>query len=113
MSGATKLLVPMLAVAWPGQSLAANRPSYELTRSTVPFLEGLFGAVLTTEALVRLAVAAVMCIMEVAMYVHGVVVDAFLFSLQPSKPILLLLTIVLSLYLLRKGARLWSLEMKA
>ena len=112
MSGATKLLVPRLAVALPGQLLAANRPSYELTRSTVPFLEGLFGAVLTTEALVRLAVAAVMRIMEVAMYVH-VVVDAFLFSLQPSKPILLLLTIVLSLYLLRKGARLWSLEMKA
>lgn len=39
MTGAMKLLIPMLADAWSGQLLAANLPLYTITRWTVPFLE--------------------------------------------------------------------------
>ena len=39
MTGAMKLLVPMLADAWSGQLLAANIPLYSFSRWTVPFLE--------------------------------------------------------------------------
>ena len=54
-----------------------------------------------------------MGIMVVATYVHVVVDDASLFPLQPSDPLIPLTVIVLSLYLLCKGAGSWSLDLKA
>ena len=39
MTGAMKLLIPMLADAWSGQLLAANVPLYTVSRWAVPFLE--------------------------------------------------------------------------
>ncbi len=113
MTGAMKLLVPMLADAWSGQLLAANLPLYSITRWTVPFLEMLLGVMLATGGFVRPAVVVVMGIMVVATYVHVVVDDPSLFPLQPSEPIIPLIVIVLSLYLLRKGAGSWSLDLKA
>lgn len=113
MTGAMKLLVPMLADAWSGQLLAANLPLYSITRWTVPFLEMLLGVVLATGGFVRPAVVVVMGIMVVAAYVHVVVDDPSLFPLQPSEPIIPLIVIVLSLYLLWKGAGSWSLDLKA
>ena len=113
MTGAMKLFVPMLADAWSGQLLAANLPLYSITRWTVPFLEMLLGVVLATGGFVRPAVVVVMGIMVVAAYVHVVVDDPSLFPLQPSEPIIPLIVIVLSHYLLWKGAGSWSLDLKA
>ena len=39
MTGAMKLVVPMLAAAWAGQLAAANIPLPELNRWVVPFVE--------------------------------------------------------------------------
>ena len=113
MSGAMKLLVPMLADAWSGQLLAADLPMYTITRWMVPFLEMFLGVVLAAGIFVRPAVGVVMGIMVVATYVHVVVDDASLFPLQPSEPIIPLTVIVMSLYLLWKGAGSWSLDLKA
>ncbi|MEE9120261.1 MAG: DoxX family protein, partial [Syntrophobacteria bacterium] len=113
MTGAMKLLVPMLADAWSGQLLAANLPLYSITRWAVPFLEILLGVVLATGGFARPAVVVVMGIMVVATYVHVVVDDPSLFPLQSSEPIIPLIVIVLSLYLLWKGAGSWSLDLKA
>ncbi len=113
MTGAMKLLIPMLADAWSGQLLAANLPLYSITRWTVPFLEMLLGVVLATGGFVRPAVVVVMGIMVVATYVHVVVDDPSLFPLQPSEPIIPLIVVVLSFYLLWKGAGSWSLDLRA
>ena len=79
----------------------------------MPVLELFLGVVLAAGGFVRPAVAVVMGIMVVATYVHVVVDDASLFPLQPSEPIIPLTVIVLSLYLLWKGAGSWSLDLKA
>ena len=113
MTGAMKLLVPMLADAWSGQLLAANLPLYSITRWTVPFLEMLLGVVLATGGFVRPAVVLVMGIMVVATYVHLVVDDPSLFPLQPSEPIIPLIVIVMSVYVLWRGAGAWSLDLRA
>ncbi len=113
MSGAMKLLIPMLADAWSGQLLAANLPLYSITRWTVPFLEMLLGVVLATGGFVRPAVVVVMGIMVVATYVHLVVDDPSLFPLQPSEPIIPLIVIVMSVYVLWRGAGAWSLDLRA
>jgi uncharacterized membrane protein YphA (DoxX/SURF4 family) len=113
MTGAMKLLIPMLAEAWSGQLLAANIPLHTVSRWTVPFLEIAIGAVLALGAFVRPAVVVVMGIMVVATYVHLVVDDPALFPLQPSEPIIPLMVIVLSVYVLWRGAGAWSLDLRA
>ena len=94
MSGAMKLLVPMLAEAWSGQLVAANLPFYTLSRWSVPFVEIAVGAALAVGAFSRVASVVVMAIMVVATYVHVVVDDPSLFPLQPSEPALLGQTIM-------------------
>ena len=112
MTGAMKLLVPMLGEAWSGQLLAAGLPLYSLTRWTVPFLEMFLGVVLLIGAFARVAVLVIMGIMVVATYVHLVVVDPSLFPLQPSEPIIPLIVIGLSAYILWRGAGAWSLDLR-
>ena len=112
MTGAMKLLVPMLAEAWSGQLLAANIPLYTVSRWTVPFLEMALGAVLAVGAFVRPAAVVVMGIMMVATYVH-LVVDPSLFPLQPSEPIIPLIVIAMSVYVLWRGAGARSLDLRA
>ncbi len=113
MTGAMKLLVPMLAEAWSGQLLAANIPLYEVSRWTVPFIELALGAVLAVGTYVRPAAVVVMGIMMVATYVHLVVDDPSLFPLQPSEPIIPLIVIAMSVYVLCRGAGAWSLDLRA
>jgi len=113
MTGAMKLLIPVLAEAWSGQLLAANIPLYSVSRWTVPFLEMALGAVLVVGVFVRPASVLVMGIMVVATYVHLVVDDLSLFPLQPSEPIIPLIVIVMSMYLLWRGAGAWSLDLRA
>ena len=113
MTGAMKLFVPMLAEAWSGQLLAAGLPLYEISRWSVPFVEIGVGAVLAVGAFARLAVLVVMGIMVVATYVHLVVDDPSLFPMQPTEPIIPMVVLVLSVYVLWKGAGAWSRDLKA
>ena len=113
MTGAMKLLVPMLADAWSGQLLAANLPLYAVSRWTVPFLEIALGITLATGLLVRPAVVAVTGIMVVATYVHVVVDDPSLFPLQPSAPVIPLVVVAMCAYMLWRGAGAWSLDLRA
>ncbi len=113
MTGAMKLLIPMLAEAWSGQLLAANIPLHTVSRWTVPFLEMALGAVLAVGTFVRPTAVVVTGIMVIAIYVHLVVDDPSLFPLQPSKPIIPLMVIVMSVYVVRRGAGAWSLDLRA
>jgi uncharacterized membrane protein YphA (DoxX/SURF4 family) len=110
MTGAMKLLVPMLTEAWSGQLLAAELPLYSLTLWAVPFLEVSLGVVLLSGVFARVAVLVVINIMLVATYVHVVVDDSSLFPLQPSEPIIPIVVIAMSLYILWRGAGAWSLD---
>ena len=55
----------------------------------------------------------VMGVMLVATYVHLAVDDPSLFPLQPSEPIIPLVVIAMSVYVLLRGAGAWSLDLKA
>ncbi len=113
MTGVMKLVVPMLAEAWSGQLLAAGLPLYSITRWTVPFVEIGIGAVLGVGAFARLAGIVVVGIMLAATYVHVVVDDPTLFPLQPSEPIIPLVVLALTVYILWRGAGAWSLDLRA
>jgi uncharacterized membrane protein YphA (DoxX/SURF4 family) len=113
MTGMMKLVVPMLADAFSGQLLAAGLPLYTLSRWTVPFLEVFLGIVLGVGLFVRPAAVVVLGLMGVATYVHVVVDDPSLFPLQPSEPIIPLVVIVMSGYLLLRGGGAWSRDLRA
>ncbi len=113
MTGAMKLIVPMLADAWSGQLLAANLPFYSLTRWTVPFVEMALGGMLLAGLFARPASVAVIGIMIVATYTHLVVDDPTLFPLQPSEPVIPIVVIVMSVLVLWKGAGAWSVDLAA
>ncbi|MBI1941691.1 MAG: DoxX family protein [Acidobacteria bacterium] len=112
MTGAMKLLVPMLADAWSGQLVAASIPLYTISRWSVPFLEIAVGLALVVGFAVRLAGVVVIGIMSVATYVHLVVDDPSLFPLQPSAPVIPLVVIAVSAYLVWRGAGAWSLDLR-
>ena len=113
MTGAMKLLVPTLAEAWEGQLIAANIPLYTLSQWSVPFVEVAVGAALAIGILARPMAVVIIGIMVVATYVHIVVDDPALFPLQPSEPVIPLIVIVLSLFILWRGAGAWSRDLKA
>jgi uncharacterized membrane protein YphA (DoxX/SURF4 family) len=113
MTGAMKLVVPMLASAWVGQLTAAEIPLAELNRWVVPFIEMGVGAALLVGFYTRLATLLVLNIMVVATYVHLVVHDPALFPLQPAQPIIPAVVILLSFYLLAKGGGSGSLDLRA
>lgn len=112
MTGPMKLLVPNLAEAWSGQLLAANLPFYLLTLRTVPYVELALGVMLALGIFVRPAVVVVIGMMLLATYVHLVVDDPSLFPLQPREPIIPLVVIAMSVYVLLRGAGAWSLDLK-
>ena len=113
MTGAMKLLVPMLAVAWAGQLAAANIPLVELNRWVVPFIEMGVGVALLVGFYTRVATLLVLNIMVIATYVHLVVTDPSLFPLQPTEPIIPAVVMILSLYVLVKGGGSRSLDLSA
>jgi uncharacterized membrane protein YphA (DoxX/SURF4 family) len=113
MTGAMKLVVPMLADAWSGQLVAADLPLYALTRWTVPFLEIFLGISLLLGLYARVASLVVMGIMVAATYVHVIVADPSLFPLQPSEPVIPLIVIAMAAYILWRGAGAWSQDLKA
>jgi len=111
MTGAMKLVVPMLAVAWAGQLTAANIPLPELNRWLVPFIEMGVGIALLVGVYTRIAALLVMNIMAVATYVHLVVHDPALFPLQPAEPVIPAVVVILSVYLLVNGGGSGSLDL--
>jgi uncharacterized membrane protein YphA (DoxX/SURF4 family) len=113
MTGIMKLVVPMLADAWSGQLLAANLPFYTLSRWTVPFVEVGVGVVLVVGAFARLAGVVVMGIMVVATYVHVVVNDPSLFPLQLNEPVVPIVVMIMTAYVVWRGAGSWSQDLKA
>ena len=113
MSGAMKLVVPTLAEAWLGQLLASGLPFVTLTRWTVPFVEIAVGVALGVGAFSRLGALLVIVIMIVATYVHVVVDDPSLFPLQPSEPIIPLIVMAMSAYVLWRGGGAWSQDLRA
>jgi serine/threonine-protein kinase len=113
MTGAMKLLVPALGEAFSSQLQAANLPLYTLTRVTVPFVEIGLGALLLIGLFSRVAVVLAIGIMLAATYVHLAVDDPSLFPLQPSEPIIPLVVIAMSSYVLWRGAGAWSLDLAA
>jgi uncharacterized membrane protein YphA (DoxX/SURF4 family) len=113
MTGPMKLVVPRLAEAWSGQLIAAELPFYELSRWTVPFLELFLGVVLAIGIFVRPAALVVIGIMTVATYVHVVVDDPSLFPLQPSEPIIPVVVMLGSVYLLWRGGGSWSRDLSS
>jgi uncharacterized membrane protein YphA (DoxX/SURF4 family) len=113
MTGAMKLAVPILAEAWSGQLLAAQFPLYELNVRLVPLIEMAVGAALLIGAYTRFACLVVIGIMLVATYVHVVVDDPSLFPLQPSEPVIPLIVMTVSAYLIWKGGGAGSLDLRA
>jgi len=113
MTGPMKLLVPQLGEAFAGQLTAAQLPLPGLSMLIIPWLELLLGIVLLIGIHTRIASVVVISIMLVATYVHVVVDDPALFPLQPSAPIIPVAVILMSLFLLWKGAGSWSLDLKA
>ena len=113
MTGPMKLIVPQLAEAWAGQLLAAQVPFYEISRWSVPFLELILGLILAVGFFARPGVVVVIGIMIVATHVHSVVDNPSLFPLQPKEPIIPLIVIVMSIFILWRGAGAWSMAWKA
>ena len=113
MTGPMKLFVPQLAEAWAGQLLAAQVPFYEISRWSVPFLELVLGLILAVGFFARPGVVVVIGIMIVATYVHSVVDNPSLFPLQPKEPIIPIIVIVMSIFILWRGAGAWSMAWKA
>lgn len=113
MTGPMKLLIPELTEAFAGQLTAAQLPLPGLSMQVIPYLELFLGIVLLIGLHTRAASIVVIGIMLVATYVHLAVDDPALFPLQPAAPIIPIAVIVMSLYLLWRGAGAWSLDLKA
>ena len=112
MTGVMKLVVPALADAFAGQLLAAELPFYTLSRWSVPFVEIAVGALLLVGTYARVVGIVVVGLMCVATYVHLVVDDPSLFPLQPSEPIIPTVVVVLTGYVLWRGAGAWSSDLR-
>jgi uncharacterized membrane protein YphA (DoxX/SURF4 family) len=103
MTGVMKFAVPSLRAAFSGQLTAAGIPLHSLNMWLVPALEIGIGGFFLLGMLTRLASFSAASIMAVATYVHLVVNDAALFPLQPKAPIIPLMVMALSAYLLVAG----------
>lgn len=103
MTGLMKLVVPSLGTAFAGQLLAANIPFVPFNIWFVPIVETLVGLQLVMGKCSRLGALVVIGLMVVATYVHLVVDDPELFPLQPELPIIPIMVIAMSVYILVEG----------
>ena len=113
MTGVMKVVVPSLAEAFVGQLAAANIPFQALNRWAVPFIEMAVGGALLIGFHTRLATLVVFSIMIVGTYVHLAVDDPSLFPLQPEQPIIPVVVMILSVYLLLRGGGAGSADLRA
>jgi len=112
MTGLMKLLIPMLHEAFSGQLIAAGLPFYTFNLWFVPIVEVVIGVTLLIGLYSRISALIVIGIMLVATYVHMIVSDPSLFPLQPTEPIIPIINIVISLFILRHGGGAWSKDLK-
>ena len=108
MTGMMKFVVPSLSNAFAGQLHAANIPFQAFNMITVPLVETVLGVVLAIGLMSRIGALVSIGLMAVATYVHVVVDDPTLFPLQPELPIIPIIVIVFSFYLLVVGGGAWS-----
>ena len=113
MTGVMKLAVPTLGAAFGGQLAGANIPLADLNRWVVPFIEIGVGGALLIGFYTRIATLLVFNIMIVATYVHMVVNDPTLFPLQPEEPIIPVVVMILSIYVLLRGGGSGSVDLRA
>ncbi len=108
MTGIMKITVPMLRAAWSGQLRLARLPFYKLTFWLLPVVELTVGTLLILGVGTRPAAAVVLLMMLGATYVHVVVDDPSVFPLQPNAPIIPIVVIGLTIYVLVGGTGAWS-----
>lgn len=108
MTGIMKFTVPMLRIAWSGQLRLARLPFYKPTFWLVPVVELAVGALLILGVGTRPAAVVVLLMMLGAVYVHLVVDDPSVFPLQPNAPIVPIIVIGLTIYVLVAGPGAWS-----
>jgi len=108
MTGVMKITVPMLRTAWSGQLRLARLPFYKLTFLFLPVVEITVGTLLLLGVGTRPAAAVVLLMMLGAVYVHVVVDDPSVFPLQPNAPIIPVVVIGLTIYVLVAGTGAWS-----
>ncbi len=108
MTGIMKFTVPMLRAAWSGQLRLARLPFYKLTFWLLPVVELTVGTLLILGVGTRPAAAVVVLMMLGATYVHVVVDDPSVFPLQPNAPIIPIVVIGLTIYVLVGGTGAWS-----
>jgi uncharacterized membrane protein YphA (DoxX/SURF4 family) len=111
-TGVMKFAVPDLRAAFSGQLAAAGIPFHSLNMWVVPAAEIGVGILFILGLLSRLASLSAIVMMVVATYVHVSVDDPTLFPLQPEEPIIPIIAIVFSLYLLWIGSGSWSLDLR-
>jgi uncharacterized membrane protein YphA (DoxX/SURF4 family) len=105
-----KFAVPSLRSAFSGQLAEAGLPFHSVNMWLVPLVEVAIGAMLLVGLFGRLASLAAILMMIVATYVHLVVHNPELFPLQPKAPIIPLVALLLSSYVLWAGSGSWSLD---
>jgi len=112
MTGLMKIFVPMLREAFSGQLIAANIPFHAFNLIVVPVAEVIVGLLLILGFFSRVGSLIVIGMMLVATYVHLMVDNPELFPLQPTEPLIPLITIVVAAYVLWRGGGAWSMDQK-
>jgi len=111
-TGVMKFAVPSLRNAFSGQLTEAGLPFHSLNMWLVPLVEVVIGGMLIVGLFGRLASFVAIVMMIVATYVHLVVDNPELFPLQPTAPIIPLVTILLCSYVLWAGSGSWSIDQR-
>ncbi len=109
MTGIMKFTVPMLRVAWSEQLRLTGLPFYKLTFWLLPVVELTVGVLLILGVGTRPAAVVVLLMMLGAVYVHIVVDDPSVFPLQPNAPIIPIVVIGLTVYVVIAGTGAWSI----
>jgi len=111
-TGVMKFAVPSLRNAFSGQLTEAGLPFHSVNMWLVPLVEVVIGGMLIVGLFGRLASLVAIVMMIVATYVHLVVDNPELFPLQPTAPIIPLVTILLCSYVLWAGSGSWSIDQR-
>jgi len=109
MTGIMKFTVPMLRTAWSGQLRLARLPFYKLTFWLLPVVEVTVGVLLILGVGALPAAVVVLLMMLGAVYVHIVVDDPSVFPLQPNAPIVPIVVLGLTVFVLVGGTGAWSI----
>ncbi len=112
-SGVMKYGVAHLWEAWSGQLIAAELPFYTLTLWAVPTIEIVAGGGLLLGFFARLCGAIIVVMMAVATYVHIVADNPDLFPLQPHQPVVPLMLLAMSAFVVLRGGGAWSLDLRS